>query len=117
MRYIKESERLPPNSNLHHLKYSTGDTTFKLTGFYEDGKWHRQNRDVLEWHPNLEWLDEESPKEEEGYTAEKLKEIAVDFAWENYHGLRGLKYQKMLTFFEKWFADNKTHNPKAINNK
>lgn len=54
------TDEVPGNNNLVHLQYSTDNTRFKLTGFYEpnEQKWYRQDGKFLEWAPNLEWLYE-----------------------------------------------------------
>lgn len=58
--WVKANKRLPINNNLVHINFSTGRTDFKLTGYYEpsEGKWYKTDRTILEWAPNLEWLDE-----------------------------------------------------------
>ena len=63
MKWIKASDRVPANNNMVHINYRTDKTKFMLTGYYEpiQQKWFRQSRDILEWAPNLEWLDESEP--------------------------------------------------------
>lgn len=58
--WVKASVRLPANNNLVHINFSTGKTDFKLTGYYEpsEGEWYKTDGTILEWAPNLEWLDE-----------------------------------------------------------
>jgi hypothetical protein len=72
--WVKASEKVPADENLYHLNYGTGKTKMKTTGFYDGEKWHRQDGAVLDWHPNLKWLDEspnEQPVEQKENEAER----------------------------------------------
>lgn len=94
------SDKTPENSNLVHIKFSTGKTDFKLTGFYEptENKWHRQDGSILDWAPNLEWLDET----ERSFTIEDMKSCWIEC--DKLHAERsdhGLPYH----FFDKFINE------------
>jgi len=82
---------------------------FVTTDFAEaDGE------DVTDMLIEYVWLDEtQSPSTGtgEGWTTEKLKEVAADFYWENPDLERRAGYQTIRGRFDKWFAENKYYNP------
>ena len=53
---VAVADELPPNSDLVHIKYGIGTTKFSLTGFYEYGKWYRQNGTHLGHARKIKWL-------------------------------------------------------------
>ena len=60
--WVKAETHVPDHRSLVHLNYGTDKTRMKTTGYYEvkERQWYRQDGYILDWSPNLRWLDETS---------------------------------------------------------
>lgn len=76
--WVKALSRVPPDSNLVHIRYCTAKTKFKTTGFYDTDKvWYSQGRYPIHWPDTIEWLDESNTQQV--FTREDMERAAGAF--------------------------------------